>query len=94
MLLLTTQQLCNIDGNEIKRSIKLENIQALTKNTGSTKTEFLLHVKDEYDYRFKCSKLQELSESIKEVYFNLMNDNLQIFGVNKNITSYMTTKND
>ena len=23
-----------------------------------------------------------------------MNDNLQIFGVNKNITSYMTTKND
>ena len=66
----------------------------MTKNTGSNKTEFLLHVKDEYDYRFKCAKLQELSDSIKEVYFNLMNDNLQIFGVSKNIASYMTTKSD
>ena len=92
-LLLTTHQICNIKQNEIKRSIPLKNIDALTKN-GSNKEEFLLHVKNEYDYRMKCSKREELFDNLKQVYFNIFNDNLHIFAVPKNITDYLTSKGD
>ena len=43
--------------------------------------EFIVHVKDEYDYRFICEERDELFEALKQCYFNIMNDNLPIYGV-------------
>lgn len=57
----------------------------MTKSTEKDNNEFIVHVKDEYDYRFTCEKREELFEHLKECYFNMMNDNLPIFGVPGNV---------
>ena len=54
----------------------------------------ICHVKDEYDYRFVCDKREELFDHLKECYFNLMNENLPIFGVPGKVKEFSTSKKD
>ena len=56
--------------------------------------EFVLHVRNEYDYRFICDNREELFNSIKAVYFLQMNDNLPIYAVSENLKTYATSKKD
>ena len=56
--------------------------------------EFIVHVKDEYDYRFICEHRDELFDAIKECFFNLMNENLPIYGVPGKLKEYATSKKD
>ena len=53
-LLLSTQKLCNVKKQEFKREIKIYDIEALTKSTEANNMEFIVHIKDAYDYRFIC----------------------------------------
>jgi len=53
-LLLTTHQLCNVKKQEFKREIRIELIKALTKSNDADNKEFIVHIQDEYDYRFNC----------------------------------------
>jgi hypothetical protein len=56
-------------------------MRALSKNTQEGKEpEFVVHVADEYDYRFICPLRDELFSAIKAVYFQTMNANLPIYG--------------
>ena len=54
--------------------------------------EFIVHVNDEYDYRFVCDMREELFEQLKACYFNLMNKNIPIYGVPAKLKEYATSK--
>ena len=45
----------------------------MTKSTMQNNMEFIVHVKDEYDYRFICENRDELFDALKECFFNVMN---------------------
>lgn len=53
-LLLTTDKLANVKANQFKRTIKIKNIKAITKSLQDGNWEFIVHVQNEYDYRFIC----------------------------------------
>ena len=93
-LLLTTMQLCNVRGHEFQRRIQLCKMKALSKSTEPGNLEFIVHVKDEYDYRFVCYKRDDLFEQLKACFFNLMNKNLPIYGVPAKLKEYSTSKKD
>ena len=69
-------------------------MKALTKSIEPDNKEFIVHVKDEYDYRFICELREELFEQLKSCYFNLMNANLPIYGVPSKLKEYATSKKD
>lgn len=69
-------------------------MKALSKSTQSGNDEFVVHVKDEYDYRFVCEKREELFEHLKACYFTLMNKNLPIYGVPSKLKDCATSKKD
>ena len=48
--------------SEFQRRIKISKMKALSKSTQSGNLEFVVHVKDEYDYRFVCDTRDELFE--------------------------------
>jgi len=48
-------------------------MKALSKSTEAGNFEFVVHVKNEYDYRFICEQRDELFEQLKSCFFNLMN---------------------
>ena len=54
LLLITNEGLYNILGKNIKRKIRLEMIYGVTVSRKST--EFVIHIPDEYDYRFNSVK--------------------------------------
>ena len=56
--------------------------------------EFIVHVKDEYDYRFICEERDELFEALKQCYFNFMNCSLLIFVVPSKLKEFATSKKD
>lgn len=58
---------------EFQRRIKVAKMKALSKSTQAGNNEFVVHVKDEYDYRFVCEKREELFEQLKACYFSITN---------------------
>jgi hypothetical protein len=64
-LLLTTDKIANVKSNEFKRSIEIKNIKAITKSLTKDNWEFIVHVHDEYDYRFICQVRDELFDCLK-----------------------------
>jgi len=69
-------------------------MKALSKSTQTGNFEFVVHVKDEYDYRFVCEKREELFEQLKACYFGIMNQNLPIYGVPSKLKDIATSKKD
>lgn len=69
-------------------------MKALSKSTQVGNFEFVVHVKDEYDYRFVCEKREELFEQLKACYFSIMNQNLPIYGVPSKLKDIATSKKD
>jgi hypothetical protein len=58
----------------------------LTKSISETTGEFVLHIKNEYDYRMKSESRDQAIEVIKKVFIYLCNTNLPIYGV---VTHYI-----
>jgi len=52
-LLVTNKAVYNLKGTASKRRIDVRKIKAIT--VGSLGTEFVLHVPDEYDYRYSST---------------------------------------
>ena len=69
-------------------------MKALSKSTQSGNFEFVVHVRDEYDYRFVCEKREELFEQLKACYFSITNSNLPIYGVSGKLKDIATSKKD
>lgn len=67
---------------------------ALTKSTEANNKEFIVHVRGEYDYRFICELRDEMFEQIKACFFQLMNENLPVYGVPGKLKAHCTSKQD
>lgn len=67
---------------------------ALSRSTKPKDFDFIVHVKNEYDYRFICEDRDKLFLSLKAVYFTKMNQNLPIYDVPDNMSKYATSKKD
>ena len=93
-MLLTTEKIYNIKKKEIQRSINIKAVQAFTKNKDSKDLEFVVHVKNEYDYQFICPARDELITSMKAVYFMKLNKNLPIFEYPDALKKIATSKKD
>ena len=52
-LLLTNHSLYNIKKDAIQRKIGIMSVKSLTKSTKKENTEFVVHIKNEYDYRYE-----------------------------------------
>ena len=79
-------------GYTIKRSILLGKTQALTKSTIPGNTELIVHVKEDYDYKFRCEKRDELIQSMKACYYSSQKKNLPIYGVHDKMEKYVSGK--
>lgn len=51
-LLITNEKVYNLQKLKIKRSINIKDLLAVTITTEGEKDEFVLHVGQDYDYRF------------------------------------------
>jgi len=71
-------------------------MKALSKSLEKGNDEFVVHIKDEYDYRFICELRDELFEQIKSCYFRIMNKNLPIYGLpgSQKLKDYCTAKKE
>lgn len=93
-LLLTTDKLANVKKTEFQRSIKIPNILGVTKSTSKDNFEFVVHVRDEYDYRFMCNVRDELFECLKQVYYLATGKNLPVYGVEGKLKDFASSKKD
>ena len=57
--------------------------------------EFVIHVTQQYDYRYQSDKRDEIISSLKMAYISLMKLNLPIYGIDaKDLKSWTTTEKD
>ena len=75
-LLLTNKALYNLKKIEVQRSIHVKNIRFLTQSTKDGNKEFVVHVKNEYDYRFESDYRSEIFDAIKYVYWKHFGTNI------------------
>ena len=99
-LLLTTKHIVNIKRKEnendlsFQRVISISQLSGLTKSSGKKSTQFIVHIKDQYDYLLFVEDTEIFAEyvaELKKCYFNLMNRNLPIFAVKDSIENFCTS---
>ncbi|CDW73477.1 UNKNOWN [Stylonychia lemnae] len=93
-LLLTNVYLSNLKKKTFQRKIPIVKVKAATKSTQEGCLEFIVHVKQEYDYRFVCDERDEFFRALKKVYYDLNGENLPIYGPNTRLKDYATSKKD
>ena len=101
LLLVTTDQIYNIksallQGQQIQRKIPLAMVDGISKTIENlNRTEFVVHVRTQYDYRFKSLRRKEIIDMLKWLYLNKMNTNLPIFEIpQKSLECVTTTEKD
>lgn len=101
MLVITTDTMYNIKtslmgGKKAQRKIPITKIDGVSKCPNEkNRTEFVIHVRSEYDYRFKSLKRKEIIDLLKWLYLNRMNKNLPIFDIPQiDLSSVTTTEKD
>jgi hypothetical protein len=53
---------------EIKRSIGIEKLLGVTKSLNEANGEFVLHIKDEYDYRMRSDARDQTIEIVRKLF--------------------------
>jgi len=92
VLLITTKYLYNLKDKSEKRKIHLEKISAVTKSLSSS--EFIIHVKTEYDYRYDSTRRDEIIQILKENYLKLYSRNMPIYGIEESkLDNYVNHEN-
>ncbi|EGR30805.1 protein kinase domain protein [Ichthyophthirius multifiliis] len=91
---VTTHAIYNLDGMSIKRKIDMSKVQALTVSTLGT--EFVVHVPDEYDYRYASNdKRDVIIMNIVKAYNLRCNKKMEcFFKEDVSLFNYATTKDD
>ena len=72
--MVTQHRVCNFKDKQLKRAIKFEKLQGLTKSTDPKNHQFIVHVKDDYDYHFESLIKDEIFFAIKGCYANSVGD--------------------
>ena len=93
-LLLTNMNLYNIKKESVQRRIGVDSIKSVTKSTKGNSTEFVVHVKSEYDYRFESEYRNDISEAIKYVCWKHNKVNLPVYAVPDKLKDFHTSKRD
>lgn len=78
-LMITTLALYNLKPNDFgvcKRRILIENVAAITISTSSD--EFVIHVPDEYDYRFKSKFKDSIEKTLRKLYKDVTGKKLNV----------------
>ena len=79
ILVITNKALYNLKkNNEFKRRISYNIIASISIAKSNDSNEFAVHVPEEYDYRFKSNKRQEIIDTISYYYKIEQNDKLKI----------------
>jgi hypothetical protein len=78
----------------VQRRISVDAIKAVTKSTKPDNTQFIVHVKSEYDYQFESDFRKEIFDAFKWVYFMKNHQNLPVYGVPDKLKDYATSKKD
>lgn len=55
----------------MKRQIEISNLNGVTKSTSEPAGEFVLHIKEDYDYRIKSENRDEIIDYLKRIYIQL-----------------------
>jgi len=63
-MLITDKAVYNIKNYKVQRRILLMNLVSVT--TSATSEEFVMHIPEEYDYRYKSAKKGEIISAIKQ----------------------------
>ena len=53
---ITNEQVYNFNKKKLRRAIPIKSLAGITKNLTSGSKEFVLHVKNEPDYRLSCDQ--------------------------------------
>ena len=93
-LLLTNQNLYNIKKDQVQRRINIQSVKAVTKSTNSNNTQFIVHVKSEYDYMYESDFRKEIFDAIKYAFWKANKSNLPVYGVPDKLKEYHTSKKD
>ncbi len=79
----------------LKRAIPITSIGGLSKSLSKKSNEFVIHVPEQYDYRYQSEHRDEIIQSLKMAYISLMKTNLPIYGIDaKDLKSFTTTEKD
>lgn len=93
MLLVTTSYLYGVKSRrEVFRKISIRKIYGLSRPTKEGDFDFIVHLKDEYDFRFFSEERDKLFQHIKAVFFAKLNRNLPIYDVTDGLNKYVVTK--
>jgi len=93
VLMLTDKAVYNLmprDYSKCKRRIRLEAIAAITLS--ATNNEFVLHVPEEYDYRYKSNNREPIKMCLRQVYLEKTSHQLGVTSQNGALNSVTVTK--
>ncbi|KRX09044.1 Protein kinase-like domain [Pseudocohnilembus persalinus] len=92
-VMLTSRAFYNLKGKTIKRKIELQSIQAIT--IGKFGKEFILHIANEYDYRYESQKRDAILYQIVKAIKQCTGNKIKLFQKDDiNLAAFSTTKAD
>lgn len=93
-ILISSKALLNLKGTSVKRKIPLSRIKAIT--ISSVGTEFVLHVPEEYDYRYSSyDKRNKIIQVLLKCYCELLKMKMPVyFKEDVSLYNFATTKSD
>jgi serum/glucocorticoid-regulated kinase 2 len=99
VIVITSARVYNFKENKktliLKRAIPIAAIGGVSKCMHKKSTEFVIHVPEQYDYRYQSEHRDEIINSIKMSYISLMKTNLPVYGINaKDLKNVTTTERD
>ena len=96
-MLLTNQALYNLKKDSVQRKIDINLMKGITKSLKKDVKEFIIHVKDEYDYRFESDsrdKLDTIVDACKYIHWKTHGKNVPVYGVPDGLKEFGTSKKD
>ena len=85
----------NLKMMKFQRCIKLQDIRGVTKSTLLKQKEFVVHVRNQYDYRWRATeeKRDFVIKNLQSAFFTKTGRNLPIYGVlAEDLGYYCSTK--
>lgn len=95
-LIVTNANIYNYKKKECKRVIPIAKLAGLTKSTYKESKEFVIHVRNDYDYRMSSELREQIFTVIKMAYLSIEKKNLPIYGLPKvkTLEDFTTTEKD
>lgn len=79
----------------LKRAIPISSIGGVSKSLSKKSHEFVIHVPEQYDYRYQSDHRDEIIQSLKMAFISAMKSNLPIYGIDsKDLKNFTTTEKD